>query len=133
MALYSFTVCRLQAMSKDGSSITVGKVSTGSRSDHGFFSIEKVRWNHTVCRGAGRLCPLQRWCKHSTTDETLQGNVDIGKKLSKRWDLTLDYSYAQYGANFGGFSPKTFGIGLMFHFDAPMQQKRTSRRARSTR
>ena len=51
-----------------------------------------------------------------TTDATLQVNGGIAKRFSPHWDGDLQYSYAQYYANGGEFNPKTFSIGVIYHF-----------------
>jgi hypothetical protein len=54
---------------------------------------------------------------NATTDETFQTNAGVTKRVSKRWDTVVDYSYAQYGANFGEFNPKNYSVGALFHFN----------------
>jgi hypothetical protein len=52
----------------------------------------------------------------ATTDSTIQVNAGISKRVSPRWDVVADYSYAQYYALGGQYNPKTFSIGGVFHF-----------------
>jgi opacity protein-like surface antigen len=52
----------------------------------------------------------------STTDSTIQVNAGVAKKLTSRFDLVADYSYAQYYGLGGQYNPKTYSIGGIFHF-----------------
>ena len=51
-----------------------------------------------------------------TTDSTIQINAGVAKRISSHWDLSLDYSYAQYYALGGEYNPKTYSFGTVFHF-----------------
>ena len=50
------------------------------------------------------------------TDATFQTNAGLTKKLSRRWDVVADYSWAHYGAFQNTYSPQTFSAGGMFYF-----------------
>lgn len=52
----------------------------------------------------------------ASTDASIQINGGVAKAISSRLDIIADYSYAQYYGNGGEFNPKTFGVGLMYHF-----------------
>ncbi|MES2391699.1 MAG: outer membrane beta-barrel protein [Acidobacteriota bacterium] len=66
--------------------------------------------------GFGRLHEDSGVYAGSTTDSTLQVNGGVARRLTPRWDAVLDYSYAQYYAYGGQYNPKTFGIGVVYHF-----------------
>jgi hypothetical protein len=51
----------------------------------------------------------------ATTDATVQINAGIAKRISAHWDVTADYSYAQYYALSGEYNPKTYSVGTIFH------------------
>ncbi len=51
----------------------------------------------------------------STTDSEIQINAGLARRISSRWDATIDYSYAQYYAVGGMFNPKTLSVGAIFH------------------
>jgi hypothetical protein len=53
---------------------------------------------------------------YSSTDNTFQINGGIAKQITPRLDIALDYSYAQFGFNFGQFTPKSYSGGLVYHF-----------------
>jgi hypothetical protein len=50
------------------------------------------------------------------TDSTFQVNAGLAKRLTPRFDMVVDYSYAQYDLFGGQFNPKTFSVGTIFHF-----------------
>lgn len=52
----------------------------------------------------------------ASTDGTMEVNGGVTKRLSPRLDAVLDYSYAQYYGNGGEYNPKTFNIGVVYHF-----------------
>lgn len=54
--------------------------------------------------------------KVATTDSTIQMNGGIAKKVSPRWDVVGEYSYAQYYAGGGEYNPKTYSFGAVYHF-----------------
>jgi opacity protein-like surface antigen len=52
----------------------------------------------------------------ATTDGQIQINGGVAKQVSPRWDVSVDYSYSQFYALGGEYNPKTFGVGLIYHF-----------------
>jgi hypothetical protein len=52
----------------------------------------------------------------ATTDGQIQINMGVAKKVSPRWDISVDYSYSQYYALGGEYNPKTFSAGMIYHF-----------------
>jgi hypothetical protein len=52
----------------------------------------------------------------ATTDASIQINAGVAKRISAHWDVTADYSYAQYYALSGEYNPKTYSVGTVFHF-----------------
>jgi len=52
----------------------------------------------------------------ATTDSQIQVNAGVAKRLTPRWDVSVDYSYSQYYAFGGEYNPKTFGVGAIYHF-----------------
>jgi hypothetical protein len=50
------------------------------------------------------------------TDGTYQTNAGLTKRLSTRWDMVADYSWAHFGAFTGMYSPQTFNAGAVFNF-----------------
>jgi len=50
------------------------------------------------------------------TDSTFQTNAGLTKRLTKRWDVVADYSWAHYGAFQNTYSPQTYSAGAMFYF-----------------
>jgi len=51
-----------------------------------------------------------------TTDSQIQINGGLAKRVSPRWDISVDYSYSQYYALGGQYNPKTFSVGAIYHF-----------------
>jgi len=52
----------------------------------------------------------------STTDSEIQLNAGLAKQVAPHWDVSGEYSYAQYYALGGMFNPKTFSVGVVYHF-----------------
>jgi outer membrane autotransporter protein len=52
----------------------------------------------------------------ASTDATLQLNAGLAKQVSSHLDVAGDYSYAQYYGLGGEYNPKTFSVGLIYHF-----------------
>lgn len=52
----------------------------------------------------------------STTDSEIQLNAGLAKQVAPHWDVSAEYSYAQYYALGGQFNPKTFSVGAVYHF-----------------
>jgi hypothetical protein len=72
-------------------------------SPYGEFMVGFARYNNGAIQG-------------STTDSTIEINAGVAKKLTSRFDLVADYSYAQYYGLGGEYNPKTYSIGGIFHF-----------------
>jgi hypothetical protein len=66
--------------------------------------------------GFARFNSTYNFISGKTTDAELQVNAGVAKRVSPRWDVSLDYSYAQYYADGGEYNPKTFSAGAIFHF-----------------
>jgi len=52
----------------------------------------------------------------STTDSEIQLNAGLAKQVAPHFDVSAEYSYAQYYAIGGQFNPKTFSVGVVYHF-----------------
>lgn len=52
----------------------------------------------------------------NTTDEQWQTNAGVSRGLSVHLDIVADFSYSQYGANFGQYHPKSYSAGVIYHF-----------------
>jgi opacity protein-like surface antigen len=52
----------------------------------------------------------------STTDTEIEADAGVAKRITRHWDVTVDYSYARYSALDRMYSPQTFSIGTIFHF-----------------
>jgi hypothetical protein len=52
----------------------------------------------------------------SSTDSMIQINGGVAKQLTPRLDAVADYSYAQFYYGGGAYNPKTFSLGVIYHF-----------------
>ena len=74
---------------------------------YGEFLVGFARYNNTIYT----YQPMG-----ATTDGQIQVNMGVAKKVSPRWDVSVDYSYSQYYALGGEYNPKTFSAGVIYHF-----------------
>lgn len=66
--------------------------------------------------GYARINSQQDGMKSGSTDSEMQVNGGVAKRLTAHWDADLQYSYAQYYALGGEYNPKTFSLGVIYHF-----------------
>jgi hypothetical protein len=79
----------------------------GAWTPYGEFMVGFARFNSTSTLNAPN---------GATTDSTLQVNGGVARRFSPHWDGVVEYSYTQFYAYGGEYNPKTFGIGVVYHF-----------------
>lgn len=52
---------------------------------------------------------------HSATDNLIGGQVGATRRLTSRFDASVDYSYSRFGYDAAYYNPQTFSVGVVFH------------------